>query len=99
LRDRFLEDSKTIKDALGKFMKVSRMDKKLMQIEIKDRWEEIAGSLIARHTTSLSLFGSKLTIQLDSAPLKQEISYHKKALLDKINKGLGQVAITELHIQ
>jgi predicted nucleic acid-binding Zn ribbon protein len=97
--DRFLQDGKTLKQALDELMKKSHMDQKLLQMELKDRWEEIAGPLVARHTIELSIFKKKLTIRLDSAPLKQEINYRKKALLDKINKGLGKVVISELVIQ
>jgi predicted nucleic acid-binding Zn ribbon protein len=96
--DRFLQDGKTLKQAMDELMKKSHMDQKLLQMELKDRWEEIAGSLVARHTIELSVFKKKLTIRLDSAPLKQEINYRKKALLDKINNGMGKVVISELVI-
>lgn len=97
--DRFLQDGKTLKQAMDDLMKKSHMDEKLMGMELKDRWEEVAGSLVARHTTELSFFKNKLTIQLDSAPLKQEIGFRKKALLDKINKGMGKVVVTEIVIR
>jgi hypothetical protein len=66
---------------------------------LNDRWEEVAGSLVARHTSELSIIKSKLTIRLDSSPLKQEVSYRKKALIDKINKGMGRVVVTEIFIR
>ena len=96
--DRFLEDGKPLKNVLGDLMKKSHLDQKLLKMELTDRWEELAGSLVARHTLELSVFKDKLTIRLDSAPLKQEVNYRKKALLDKINLGLGCVVITTLII-
>lgn len=96
--DRFLEDGKPLKNVLGDLMKKSHLDQKLLKMELTDRWEELAGSLVARHTLELSVFKDKLTIRLDSAPLKQEVNYRKKALLDKINLGLGRVVITTLII-
>ena len=99
MRDRFLEDGKTLKQVLGDLMKKSHMDEKILVIELKDRWEELAGSLVARHTLELSIFKSKLTIRLDSAPLKQEVNYRKKALLDKINNGMGKIVVTEIVIK
>jgi len=97
--DRFLEDGKTLKQVLGDLMKKSHLDEKLLRIEINDRWEELAGSLVARHTLELLIFKRKLTIHLDSAPLKQEVNYRKKALLDKINKGLGRIVISDIVIK
>lgn len=97
--DRFLQDGKTLKEAMNDLMKKSHMDEKLLDIELKERWEEVAGSLVARHTTELSFKKNKLTIRLDSAPLKQEISYRKPALIEKINKGMGRVVVSEIVIQ
>ncbi len=97
--DRFLQDGKTLKQVMDELMKKSHMDEKLLSMELNDRWEEVAGSLVARHTSELSIIKSKLTIRLDSSPLKQEVSYRKKALIDKINKGMGRVVVTEIFIR
>ena len=97
--DRFLQDGKTLKQVMGDLMKKSHMDEKLLGMELKERWEEVAGSLVARHTTELSFVKNKLTIRLDSAPLKQEIGYRKQALIEKINKGMGKVVVTEIVIR
>jgi predicted nucleic acid-binding Zn ribbon protein len=99
LMDRFLQDGKTLKQAMDELMKKSHMDEKLLGLELKERWEEVAGSLVARHTSELRFNKNKLTIRLDSAPLKQEISYRKQALIDKINKGMGKVVVTEIVIR
>jgi predicted nucleic acid-binding Zn ribbon protein len=97
--NRFLEDGKSLKQAMGDMMKKTHMDQKFLELELKDRWEEIVGSLVARHTIEFSIFKDKLTIRLDSAPLKQEINYRKKALLDKINKSMGKIVVSELAIK
>ena len=59
--DRFLQDGKTLKQAMDELMKKSHMDEKLLGMELKDRWEEVAGSLVARHTTELSFNKNKLS--------------------------------------
>jgi len=97
--DRFLQDGKTLKQVMDDLMKKSHIDEKLLGMELKERWEEVAGSLVARHTTELSFAKKKLTIRLDSAPLKQEISYRKQALIEKINKGMGRVVVSEIVIR
>lgn len=94
--DRFLQDGKSIKQAMDELLKKSHIDEKLLGMEVKQRWEELSGSLVARHTLNLSIYKNKLYIQLDSAPLKQEISYRKQALIDKINKGMGKVVVAEI---
>lgn len=96
--DRFLRDGKRIDGVWNDFMKKSKLNEKLVEFEITSRWEELAGPLVARHTSSLRFAKGKLFIILDSAPLKQEISMRKSELLKKVNEGLGTPIIGEIII-
>lgn len=97
--DRFLRDGKSIKGVWNDFMKKSNLNRKLIEQELTVRWEELAGTLVARHTNKLNFFEGKLTIYLDSAPLKQEISMRKSALIKKINDAMKASLITEIVIR
>lgn len=97
--DRFLRDGKSIKGVWNDFMKKSNLNRKLVEQELNVRWEELAGSLVARHTTNLNFYEGKLTIYLDSAPLKQEVSMRKSSLVKKLNDGLKSSLITEVVIR
>jgi predicted nucleic acid-binding Zn ribbon protein len=96
--DRFLRDGKRIDGVWNDFMKKSKLNEKLIEFEITARWEELAGSLVARHTSSLRFSKEKLFIILDSAPLKQEINMRKRELIEKVNLGLGATLIQEIVI-
>lgn len=97
--NRFLEDGKHIKGIWGDFMKKSNLNRKLVEHEINERWEELAGSLVARHTNHLNYYQNKLTIYLDSAPLKQEVNMRKASLISKINTGLKDNIIEDIIIR
>ena len=97
--NRFLKDGKHIEGVWNDLMKKSHIDTKLLEKELLSRWEEIAGSLVARHTLSLNLSKNKLYIRLDSAPLKQEVNSRKVQLLTKINSNLKSKLITEIDIK
>ena len=97
--DRFLRDGKRIDGVWNDYMKKSKLNRKLEEFDITTRWEELAGPLVARHTTQLSYFDNKITLYLDSAPLKQEISMRKSELIAKINKGLKSSIIKEIVIR
>ena len=99
LMDRFLRDGKSIKGVWGDFMKKSNLNRKLIEQELNVRWEELSGSLVARHTTKLNYFEGKLTIYLDSAPLKQEVNMRKSALIKRLNDGLKSPIIEEVVIR
>ena len=97
--DRFLRDGKHIKGVWSDFMKKSKLNQKLQEHEITSRWEELAGSLVARHTSNISLYKNILTIQLDSAPLKAEVNSRKTSLMAKINSGLDSAFVEEIIIR
>jgi len=97
--DRFLKDGKHIEGVWNDLMKKSSIDIKLLEKELTNRWEDIAGSLVARHTLSINLYKNTLTIRLDSAPLKQEVNSRKTQLLTKINSNLKSKLIETIVIK
>ena len=97
--DRFLKDGKHIGGVWNDLKKGARMDQRLMQQDMEERWEELAGPLVARHTRSINFYKNKLTLYLDSAPLKQEVNVRKQGLMEKINQGLGQDFVKEIEVR
>lgn len=97
--DRFLEDGKSIKGVWDGFMKKSHLNRKLVEHDLMARWEELVGSLVANHTIKINYFKRKLTIYLDSAPLKQELNSRKEMLCERINTGLNRKIVDEIIIR
>lgn len=68
-------------------------------MQIEDIWENIMGKTIARYTDKLQIFGDKLIITTQVAPLKQELIYQKEKIILRVNEALGQKVIKEVVIQ
>ena len=68
-------------------------------MQIEDIWESIMGKTIARYTDKLQIFGDKLIITTQVAPLKQELIYQKEKIILRVNEALGQKVIKEVVIQ
>ena len=85
-----------IKDAIGEFLKVSRLSGKLAEQKIIDGWERLMGKMIAKHTKQISIYDKKLFLHLDSAPLKQELFYSREKLLKMLNDEAGEEVIKEI---
>ncbi len=49
-------------------------------------WEKMMGTAVARHTRELKLKDGVLTIKLESASLRQELSYAKEKIAERINQ-------------
>ena len=41
--------------------------------------------MVARHTERLMLRGGRLTVKVDSAPLRQELTYQTSVLVERLN--------------
>lgn len=75
-----------------------RLKPGLQQSRIKEKWGEVMGKVIANHTTSIILKKSNLYIRVDSAPLKQELTYSRDKIKEVFNKELGEPVISEVFI-
>jgi len=89
----------SIGDALRMFLNKSRIKGDIQALQIEDVWEQIMGKTIARYTEKLQIYGHKLIITTPVAPLKQELSYQKENIIQRVNEALGQKVISEVIIQ
>ncbi len=92
-------NEQSIKDALKELVETYRLKSKLHQNRIHELWEKQMGNTISRYTSDIKLRGQKLYITIDSAPLRQELSYGREKILHTLNEGLGENYIKELIIK
>jgi predicted nucleic acid-binding Zn ribbon protein len=89
-------EGKSLGDVLKNIVNQYGIGEKLVEAKIVSDWEKIVGKMIARHTTKLFIKKNKLFIQIDSAPLKNEISYAKSKLLEAIQNETNSKLIEEI---
>jgi predicted nucleic acid-binding Zn ribbon protein len=89
-------NEQSLKDAIGSFLKSSRLSGKLANQKIIDGWEKIMGKMIAKHTKQISIYDKKLFLHLDSAPLKQELFYSREKIIQILNEEAGEEVIKEI---
>lgn len=59
-------------------------------------WPEIVGPGVNSYTFRRNVEGSTLHIYISSAPLKNELSFHRTTLLDRLNAAVGCQALTDI---
>lgn len=89
----------SISEAIQQFLSQSRINGDIQAMQIEDVWEQIMGKTIARYTDKLQIFGDKLVITTNVAPLKQELIYQKEKIKQRVNEALGKKVINEILIQ
>lgn len=88
-----------LKEVIEQFLRVYRLDKKMSKQDVIDSWEEIVGPMIAKHTTQLYITGPTLYLKINSAPLRQELSYNIEKLLELVNTKVGSDLIKKIHLK
>lgn len=85
-----------LRELVDKMLRAYGLGNRLDEMKLIKSWEEVVGSMISKHTNSVNLKSGTLYVSLDSAPLKQELSYAKTKLIEKLNQSAGKPLVKEI---
>lgn len=88
-----------IREALRGFLRSYNLEHKLVETDLKENWSDWVGKRIAKHTNDISFKNGRLTVFLDSAVVKHQLSMKKQAMLDHLNKKLEGRPLREVQIR
>lgn len=86
----------TLGEAIKKMLKAYRLENKVTETDLWQSWEAIMGPSIYKHTQSIELRDKVLLIRLDSSALRQELSFAKVKIVEKINEHVGKRFIEDV---
>ena len=86
----------TLKDAIENLLKAYKLDSKLAEKRLISSWESVMGPMIAKHTTDLYIKHQQLFVTLDSAALRNELSFAKTKIIKMLNDAVGSTVINEI---
>ncbi len=89
----------SIGDAIKNFLNKSHLKNGIRALQIEELWEQIMGKTIAKYTDSIKIINHTLFIQTHVGPLKQELLYQKKKIIERVNEVMGEQVIREVVIQ
>lgn len=69
---------------------------KIREYSIKKAWKGCVGENIAKRAAPHRLIGKTLYCNVSSSAWMAELTYHKTAILQKLNRSLGSEEITEI---
>jgi len=78
--------NEVLKDLVGNY----KHKPKLYKNKLQSTWEEMMGPTIMKYTKSINLRKTTLYITIESAALKQELSFSKEKIKDIMNEKLGE---------
>lgn len=86
-------------DAIQQLFKEEKLDEKYSIFAIRNGWEKIVGPTVAKHTTQINFNSSVLFVSIDSPVIRNEVSYAKDAIIEKVNKFTGKRMVKELIVK
>lgn len=89
----------TLKEALKAMIEQYKIKGKLNQNRIRSLWSKLMGPSISSYTSEIKMYRKKLYITVDSAPLRQELSYGREKIKEVMNEELGEDYIEEVIIR
>ena len=94
-----MSKEKPLKEIIDKLLRAYGYQDQLDEIALIKAYESIAGKMFANHTKNIYFKNKVLYVQLDSAALKQELSYAKTPIILKLNQVLGKQIVTDIVIK
>ena len=91
-------DTFKIKDLIPGMLKENKLQKGMDQILVKEAWEDLMGKGVMTYTESVYLKKNTLIIKLTSAPLRGELSYGKKKIVEMLNNHLENITINTVKL-
>lgn len=88
----------TLQDLLKKAYRSLDMNGTVDVMEVRNAYYKVVGDLIGRLTWSVRYDAGVLTVALASAALRQELSYRKEGLVNRINEVLGRPAVKVINL-
>ena len=89
-------NNKELKNLINKFLKKNKLEKGLLNLEVKKAWFDLMNNGVANYTSDVSLRNKTLYIKLSSPALKEELSYGKEKLIKLINEKLDEDVVEKI---
>lgn len=86
----------TVGELIDKLMKAYRLDGKLKEIDVIESWGEMMGIAVANRTKNIQIRNKILFLTMDSAVMRDELSYGKTVIIERVNQKAGFEIINDV---
>ncbi len=87
-----------LSELLTQFRQSPTIKRRLNEANLRLNWEALMGRTFANYTKVQSIKNGILYLEVDSAPMKHEIQFNKKAILKKLNEAFGEEYLSDISI-
>jgi len=92
-------DSESIKKVIQQLINTSNLKRGFQKITAKEAWEEVMGPGVMSYTGKIELRNDLLIVELNSAALREELSYGKEKIVQMLNEHMGDNLIKQVRLK
>lgn len=86
-----------LSEIIEKLMKAYRLDGRLKEMDVLSAWGEMMGLAVANRTKNIQIRNKTLFLTMDSSVMRDELSYGKSVIIQRINEKAGFEMITDVY--
>lgn len=91
-----MANQSTVGELIDKLMKAYRLDGKLKEMDVLESWGEMMGIAVANRTKNIQIKNKTLFLTMDSSVMRDELSYGKSIIIERINQKAGFEMINDV---
>ena len=78
-----------LKEVLDRWLKAYGYDGKMKEMDVLEAWPEMMGTAVANRTSEIYIKNKKLFLKMDSSVMREELSYGKDVIIQRVNEKAG----------
>jgi predicted nucleic acid-binding Zn ribbon protein len=90
------ENIQTLGDALKQLVQSLGIEKQVEQYKIFDVWNDVVGQQVAKVAQPERLQNGVLIVNVNNAPWRNELTFRKREILEKIHERTNSNSITDI---
>jgi hypothetical protein len=93
------ENEQPLKAVLQEWIASRKLANRLHLTRVREVWNEEMGTSINTYTRDMKIVRRKLFITIDSAPLREELSFNRDKIKKRMNDALGEEYIVDVVVR
>lgn len=91
-------NDQSIAQVLQSIFQDYRLEDKLLETQLRQRWPEITSAAVARYTDDIRLQRGILRLRFRSAPMREQFRYSAEQLRMAVNEAMGSEIVRKVEI-
>jgi hypothetical protein len=86
----------TLGEVIDKLMKAYRLDGRMKEMDVLNKWEEMMGRAVFVRTKNIYIKNQILYLTIDSSVMRDELANGKSVIIHRVNETAGYAMIRDV---